>query len=505
MLPSQLLRARVRRSTLLPLWARGDEEEVRLAEELISSFEEGRRLSEIHERIEEIEEMYELMGVDYKLVRGLALLLERMSRFKRPETVVDPEKAREVVFRLVNVRYGGFVTGETRDQALEEAARELGISKDELERDLWADSDDFQVLVSRPDVSPESLLRRYNLSLLQTSLFKALHMRIETRAAGWEVKGLLRALKRLGLMYTAERGEGGVVIEVSGPASILKMTTRYGTSLAKLVPHIVSMSHWRISAKVARNRRTLALRLDSSRRDLFPREGIEEPQYDSSLERRFASIAEAGGWRVIREPEPLVAGRSILIPDFLLVKGPARVYVEVMGFWTPEYVEKKIRKLSLLEEPILVVVRRDLLCSGIERLPKDVLYIEGSIDKVALLRKLDELEGRAMGGIKLSDEDLEGEVVDLRSLAGERGMRIDQLKRVLSLERYRVLGDYAIRREVLESLRAKGIPRKVRELKALLRQEGLPEDVALPLASALGYEVIWHGLDEDEAELYPAD
>ncbi len=505
MLPSQLLRARVRRSMLLPLWARGTDEEIELARELIAAFEQGRRLSEIHERVEEIEEMYELLGMDYRFVRGLALLLERMNQFRRPETVVEPEKAREVVFRLVNVKYGGFVTEDMRDQALEEAARELGISKEDLESSLWADSDDFQVLISKPEISPEDLLRKYNLSLLQTSLFKALYLRIETGAAGWEVKGFLRALKRLGLMYTAERIDGGVAIEVSGPASILKMTTRYGTSLAKLIPHVVSMSHWRISARIARNKRVLSLRLDSRVRDLFPDEGIEEPQYDSSLERRFASIAEAGGWRAIREPEPLVAGRSILIPDFLLVKGPAKVYVEVMGFWTPEYVEKKIRKLSLLREPILIVARKDLLCSRTESLPKDVFYIEGSIDKVALLRKLNELEGRAMEEIALSDRDLEGDIVDLRSLARERGMRVDQLKRVLSLESYRVLGDYAIRKELLESLKTKKIPRKVKELKAMLREEGLPEDVALPLASALGYEVVWHGLDEDEAELYPAD
>ncbi|MDK2383293.1 MAG: DUF790 family protein, partial [Candidatus Korarchaeota archaeon] len=375
----------------------------------------------------------------------------------------------------------------------------------DLEGSLWADSDDFQVLISGPEISPEDLLRRYNLSLLQTSLFKALHLKIETRAQGWEVKVLLRALKRLGLMYTAERFEGGVAIEVSGPASILKMTTRYGTSLAKLIPYVVSMSHWRILAEISRNKRMLSLRLDSRARGLFPKGGVKEPQYDSSLERRFASIAEAGGWRAIREPEPLVAGHSILLPDFLLVKGPARVYVEVMGFWTPEYIEKKIKKLSLLKEPILIVARKDLLCSRTEGLPKDVFYIEGRIDKVALLRKLNELERRAIEEISLSDRDLEGDIVDLRSLAKERGMRIDQLKSALSLESYEVLGDYAVRKEVLESLKNRKLPRKVRELKIMLREEGLPEDVALPLASALGYEVIWHGLDEDEAELYSAD
>ncbi len=505
MLPSQLLRARVRRSMLLPLWATGTDEEIRLAGELIESFQRGKRLSEIHERVEEIEEMYELMGMDYKLVRGLALLLERMSHFKRPETVLDPERAREIVFRLVNVKYGGFVTEELRDQALEDAANELGISKEDLEDSLWADSDDYQVLISPPEISPGDLLRKYNLSLLQTSLFRALNLKIETKAAGWEVKDFLRSLKRLGLMYTAERGEEGVIIEVSGPASILKMTTRYGTSLAKLVPYVTSMSHWRITAKISRNKRILLLKVDSSMKDLFPSEGIEEPQYDSSLERRFANIAEAGGWRAIREPEPLVAGNSILIPDFLLVKGPAKVYVEVMGFWTPEYVEKKIRKLSLLEEPILIVARRDLLCSRAESLPKDVFYIEGSIDKVSLLRKLNELERRIMDGVVLSDREFEGDVVDLKALAREKGMRIDQLKRILSLESYRVLGDYAVRVDILESFRAKKLPRKIRELKTVLREEGLPEDIAIPLASTLGYEVVWHGLDEDEAELYPAD
>lgn len=501
MLPSQLLRARFRRSELIPLWVKGNREELDLAKELSKAFVLGKKLREIREMLEEIEETYEILGTDYKLIRGLSLILERDSVFERPDTPVDPEKAREVVFRLVNAKYGGFITEELRDQVIEEAASELGITKEELEKSLWGDSDEFQVLVEAPNYSPEELLRKYNLSLLQTSLFRALNLRIETRAAGWEMKDFMRALKRLGLMYTAERLFKGILVEVSGPATVLKMTTRYGTSLAKLMPYLVALSDWRMEANIRRGRRILRLRLDSSASQLFPRLMPREPEYDSSLERRFASIAEAGGWKTFREPEPLVAGRSIVIPDFLLVKGVARVYVEVMGFWTPEYVERKLDKIAQLREPILVVARKDLLCSRVESLPKDIFYIDGKLDKVALLKKLDEIERRTAGSMVLRDSELSGDVIDLRILARKKGMRFEQLKSSLSLSNYILLGDYAVRKEVIGSLRWRMIPRTVGELKELLRESGLPEDLAVPLASALGYEVIWHGLDEDEAEL----
>ncbi len=503
MLPSQLLRARTSRGKIYPLWARGSDEELQLARDLISAFKTGTRLSEIHEKVEEIEEIYEFMGMDYKLVRGLTILLERTSRFERPITAVEPERAREVVFRLINAKYGGFAPEEMRGYIISEAARELGVRKEELEKSLWADSDKLQVLVEGPRYSPEDLLKEYNLSLLQTTLFKALGLKIETRAQGWEVKNLLRNLKRFGLMYAAERGDDGILIEVSGPASILKMTTRYGTSIAKLIPYIVSMSHWIIQAKISRNRRILTLLVDSRSRELFPSEELGEPEYDSSLERRFALIAEAAGWRAIREPEPLVVGRSIVIPDFLLMKGGAKIYVEVMGFWTPEYVEKKVRKLSLLREPMLILARKDLLCSRTEKIPKDVFYMEGGkIDRVALLKRLDELERKLISSLsKISDDDLGGMMVDLRKLARSKNLTLDQLKEIISLKHYVVSGDFAIRNDLIDLFREKGIPRKVRDLKFMLRSMNLPEEAAIPLALALGHEITWHGLDEDEAEI----
>jgi hypothetical protein len=73
--------------------------------------------------------------------------------------------------------------------------------------------------------------------------------------------------------------------------------------------------------------------------------------FDSAVEekfaRRFGAAAESTGWKLIREPDPLiVSGGRALIPDFMFEKYGMRVYLEIVGFWTPEYLERKLKKLT---------------------------------------------------------------------------------------------------------------------------------------------------------------
>ncbi|HAE82101.1 MAG TPA: hypothetical protein DCK85_01830, partial [Ktedonobacter sp.] len=56
------------------------------------------------------------------------------------------------------------------------------------------------------------------------------------------------------------------------------------------------------------------------------------------------------GWKLIREPEPLILDKSIFIPDFALTRDQRRIYVEILGFWTPSYRERKVQKLQQLWE-----------------------------------------------------------------------------------------------------------------------------------------------------------
>jgi hypothetical protein len=86
--------------------------------------------------------------------------------------------------------------------------------------------------------------------------------------------------------------------------------------------------------------------------------------YDSSIEQTFAEAfasLERGqgtaGWQLEREPEPLLLdtgaakglARGIFIPDFALTRATRRIYIEILGFWTPAYRERKVQKLQQLK------------------------------------------------------------------------------------------------------------------------------------------------------------
>lgn len=87
------------------------------------------------------------------------------------------------------------------------------------------------------------------------------------------------------------------------------------------------------------------------------------PSFDSEVEarlaREFAALRRQGraaGWRLVREPAPLLAGGRVLIPDFALVRGELRVFVEVAGFWTPGYLARKRRALEQVSPDVPLVL-----------------------------------------------------------------------------------------------------------------------------------------------------
>jgi predicted nuclease of restriction endonuclease-like RecB superfamily len=75
--------------------------------------------------------------------------------------------------------------------------------------------------------------------------------------------------------------------------------------------------------------------------------------FDSRLEADFAEEFEAkyGGakrvWELAREDELIVVGDTVMIPDFSLThrKDGRRVLIEIVGFWHPQYLRRKLKKV----------------------------------------------------------------------------------------------------------------------------------------------------------------
>ncbi len=432
---------------------------------------------------------------DFKLVRGFAALLDREAVFET-EAAVPPERARRVAFECGD--RVGVATDEDRAVALADAADRLAVDTDAVERSLYADRDVNQVFAhfdSRWD--PDELLTQYNLSLAQTALFDA----IEVRVRSSDPRALVSAVKRLRLMYEIQQTDAGRVVVVTGPDALFRRSRRYGTAFARLLRTVAGTAEWTLSATIDDGGTERELTLSDDDVSVPGVEPVAEPTYDSGVESDFAARFEALDldWQLTREPEALAAGPSVMIPDFAFdyEHAPFRVYFEIMGFWTPEYVAKKLSQLETVEDvELLVAVDESLAVSeDVEARDHRAVTYRGTVrvkDVVDTLREY-EADLVASASADLPDElTPDADVVSLEALADEQGVGVDAIEDKAFPAHERV-GRTLIRPAVLDELRNElEAGMDFGDAESVLDARGI--DDASATLSVLGYRVEWEGL-----------
>ena len=431
----------------------------------------------------------------FKLVRGFAALCERDAVFET-RAAVPPARARRATFEAGEAV--GVVTETDRDRALARAADRLGVEAAALADSLYADRDPRKVLVDfDPRWDPDELLAQYDLSLAQTALFDA----VEVRVRSSDPRALISAVKRLGLMYEVRRTDSGREVVVTGPDHLFRRTRRYGTAFARLLRSVARTAEWRLEATVDDRGTERELVLTGADVSVPGVEPVAEPTYDSGVEADFA--ARFGSlnldWDLVREPEPLAAGARVMIPDFAFEYRFAdfTVFFEIMGFWTPEYVSKKLGQLADLEDVEMLVAVDESLGVGEEIEARDARAIpySGSVrvkDVVDALRRYEaDLVAETRTG--LPDElRPAADAVGLDELAADHGVSADALDSVAFPEHERV-GRTLVRPAILDALRDRIEPgQSLADAEGVLDEYGL--DDASAVLSTLGLRVEWEGL-----------
>jgi predicted nuclease of restriction endonuclease-like RecB superfamily len=435
---------------------------------------------------------------DFKLVRGFAKLIEREATFET-SAPLPPDRARRATFTAA-ADSGGVVTEDDRTAALETAADRLGSESEAVEQSLYADRERAQILTdldARWD--PTELVSQYNLSLAQTAMFDATAVRVQSS----DPKALVSAVKRLQLMYEIrKRDEGRREVVVTGPDSLFRTTRRYGTRFARLLRTIAKADEWDLEATIDDRGTERTMRLSDDEPIEVPNaEPIAEVSFDSGIESDFAARFEALDldWGLVREPEPLEAGSRVMIPDFAFDYKYAdfRVFFEIMGFWTPEYVEKKLGQLETLEDVEMLVAVDESLGVGEEIEARDYRAIpySGSVrikDVRDVLRRYeDELVAELVDTIP---EELrpDSDVISLADVATDLGTSQQVLDDVRFPE-HEQIGQTLVREPVLHDLRAELEPgMSLADAERLFETYEIEENSAL--LSELGYKVEWEGL-----------
>ena len=398
-----MLTHRLSGETITPKRLKIDEQTLAVARELIDCFlaARGGTQGQLDSQLQELEGD----SPDYRFKRGLAHLLKSACEFE-VVSPLEPPLLRERVFSLSAL---SVPSSPQSCQTLDTLALQLS---QELEREvlpvhiregLYADLAENKVLMEFEEPTPEQLLHKYNLSQVQGVFYRASQLVLNAhRNVPGEYKLLFRYLKLFQLMaYIEGDADHGFTITIDGATSLFKPSTRYGLAIAKMIPALLHVTKWSLSATLqtrdfyTNNWKTGKFSLDANC-GLVSHYPPGKP-YDSMLEEAFASRWESlkSEWVLEREVDLIPIPGSVMIPDFRLVHPDGRsLLLEIVGYWRPEYLQKKFSQVRRAERDDLILAiseRLNLEKAGVSLtdVPAKIIWFKDKLLPKAVLAVLD--------------------------------------------------------------------------------------------------------------------
>lgn len=294
--------------------------------------------------------------------------------------VLDPERARALLHA-------------DRARTLPAGPRSRAASTASAASLLYADYPEHHRLTAFPgDLAAEALRDDYDLAQAQALLYDAIRVTVE---ATGDLKHIVRYARLARLLHRIERMRGGGYrLTFDGPNSVLRHTRAYGVDFARFLAALVQARGWSMAAEILlrRDRRpvTFALSDADGLRSRVPAPSL----FDSSLEETFAGKfgRSRGGWCLAREAAILEAGEGLVVPDFVFThEDGTEVAMEIVGYWTPEYLAEKLAKYAQVRDANLIVAARKDLAVQAGELPADVLLFRSGILLRDLMPRLERL------------------------------------------------------------------------------------------------------------------
>ncbi len=380
-----------------------DAKSLEVATELICCFREalGCSQGELDRQLLELEGD----SPDYRLKRGLAHLLKGLCEFE-VVSPLEPQLLRERVFAVSAQSVPSY---QQSDRVLDSLAAQLSqelereVFPDQIRVGLYADLAENRVLTKFDAPTPQELLHRYNLSQVQGVFYRASQITLNAhRNVPGEYKLLFRYLKLFQLMaYIEGDADHGFTITIDGPTSLFSSSTRYGLAIAKLIPALLHVTKWSLAATLqtrdfyTNNWKTGRFTLDSDC-GLVSHYPPGKP-YDSMLEEAFVDRWNSLNteWVLEREVDLIPIPGSVMIPDFRLVHPDGRTFLlEIVGYWRPEYLQKKFSQVRQSQRDNLILAiseRLNLEKAGVKMndVPARIVWFKDKLLPKSVLAVMD--------------------------------------------------------------------------------------------------------------------
>jgi len=233
--------------------------------------------------------------------------------------------------------------------------------------------------------------------------------------------------------------------------------------------------------------------LDSDSKVAFPASTEAIAHFDSEVEQQFYRDFKALnlGWDIVREPDVVKAGNYVVIPDFGFYKDGLKHYLEIVGFWTPEYLKKKISKLKEAEATITVAVNKNLNCKKQDFLG-DVIFYNNKIPLIEIVKILREMEEKQIEKElnELGEINISQDIVSIKEMAKELHVNPKTLTEI-EIPKYIVIGEQIVSKIFLEKVKD-----EIRQFQNYQKVEEILGNHNLTTLALeyMGYKVVWEGL-----------
>ncbi len=394
MLKSDLLIYRYSGNTIIPKKLPLSSQNINLAVEMIDCFHrcQGKTQGDLDQALLELEGD----SPDYRLKRGLAHILKNSFTQFAIVSPLLPSLLRERVFAFAASKPS---IPDNKSQTVNAIASSLGMELEkeilphEIVQGLYADLQENRILTEFDEPTPETLIHRYNLSQVQGIFYRASHITIHAhRNDPGEYKLLFRYLKLFQLIsYIEGDADTGFTITIDGPTSLFKASTRYGLALAKMIPALLHVKKWKLEAQLkikdnySKKEKLLSFHLDQGCGLVSHYQN--NSTYDSMLEQSFANRWKKlnSEWKLEREVDLIPLFGSVMIPDFRFVHPDGRNFLlEIIGFWHPQYLQKKFYQVRKAERDDLILAvseRLNLQKAGVnfDDLPNRLVWFKNKL------------------------------------------------------------------------------------------------------------------------------
>jgi predicted nuclease of restriction endonuclease-like RecB superfamily len=335
----------------------------------------GRRRGEF-----EAETLLEFFG-DPRLARGLVACLARTYAW-REQTFAEafgdqvaqllwraglasPAALRAKLYGLANGRYRGVILPHERAEALEFLCEQISLaagdtqgtrlSTAQFERALALDSEDQHVLVKQgPTPEAHEIIALYNYHSLETALCHAEILRLQLHGPVWniirsahnlarryrlryDISGAPRTLFDERLELALHGGHDAKSASHHAPTRIGRRIVRALLRLLAAHPNsldggeaLVHLKGHKLTLKL--DRRALQMLGVAAQQSALGADAAISDAWDEDIAATFQKAwgrayvrGRTAGWRLRRDPEPLVGESAIVVPDFALVRGRERL------------------------------------------------------------------------------------------------------------------------------------------------------------------------------------